>query len=457
MENRKLAIRVCLALMFLCGIIMSVMVPPWQSPDENAHLAMIGESFCNGNMAEQLMQDMPLDNGRIRFQYDEKISINDWKAAVTKTPGYSRAECLPKGLTLSVLKHLPAGLGVTLGILLHLPTFWVLELGELFSLIFYVAVCGLAVKLMPVKKEVLLLVMAFPMTLQQAASLNYDGVLLPLCFLYVAYIFYMRYEKESLGWKDVFCTILLLLFISYIKLPYIFLGLLVFILPKEKIHLWIGRAEINGEFIQKWRILLGIVLVLLVIAGGYVVRENFWVQLVVGMALEWKRTLYLFAATAYTWGKYLIISSVGQFGWLESSLPFGFAIFSYLLMLGVAVWGEGEEKPFQLNRRTKVYVWIVFIILSVLTVMSMVNHTIKVMHYGSEGASVEYDIREMLYEIPYIGGLQGRYFLPFLALPFLALPGKGKQIKWKPWLAAGYQITAMAITMVVLYKRYWIG
>lgn len=455
-ENNKLAIQVFFLLMFVWGVVMSFMIPPWQTPDEYAHLNMIGYGFKNEHMAGNLIQDMDLDNGRLRFQYNEKINVDAWKAAMLKAPTYDRESCLPHGISLSVVKHLPASMGILLGILLGLPAFWVLELGELFSLIFSIVLCRLSVELMPKKKETLLLIMAFPMTIQQISSINYDSVLLPLCFLYISYLFYLRWEKERLGWKEAGITILLLLLITYIKLPYLFLGLLAFILPKEKIYLKVGRLVINKEVIKKWRVPAGVFLLLLSVGLMYLVRDNFWVRLVAGMALEWKRSLHLFAATAATWWKYLMVSSVGQFGWLEAALPFGFVIFSYFLLLTLAVWGEEGEAGFVLTKKTRIYLWIVFFVLSGFTVMSMVNHTITVMLYGAENAVTDYNVREALHQIPYIGGLQGRYFLPFLVLPFLALPGWKSQIKWKLWLAVGYIPIAMGITSLVLYKRYWI-
>lgn len=459
MGDKGLAMGVCLLLMLAWGVLLSVMVPPWQTPDEYTHLQMIGNSLGNDGMADHLFQDMDmeLEQWRIRYQYEEKVNIKVWKAALTKAPDYARADCLPGGVSVSVVKHLPAAVGILLGIVLYLPSFWVLELGELFSLLFYVGCCTLALRLMPTNKEILLVLMAFPMTLQQAASLSYDSVLLPLCFLFIAYIFHMRCRKERLGWGDVLCTLLLLFLIVYIKLPYVFLGLLVFLLPVEKLHLKLFGAEIDGELIKKWKIPAGILLAVLAALGIYVMRGNFWVQLVGVMLLEWKRTLYLFAITAYTWGKYLMISSVGQFGWLEAAVPFWFALVSYILLALFAVWGEEEESDYGLKRKTRLYIWIVFLILCSFTVTSMVNHTIKVTLFGSEYAAASYNIREALYQIPYIGGLQGRYFLPFLALPFAALPRRWGQGKGKTWLAALYMVTGIIVTALVLYRRYWVG
>ena len=455
MLSREGAVNGCLVLMLVFGILFSFMVPPWQTPDEYAHVRLIGEGLNNPRLGEVLQEDMDLDGGRISFQYDEKMDVEQWRDAMTKAPGYRWQEAAPGGIRVSVLKHLPAALGMTLGVLLRLPTFWVMELGELFALVFYLVICWTALKLMPMKKEVLLMLMAFPMSLHQAASLSYDAVLLPACFLFVAYIFHMRLTKERLGWRDAALTAALLLFIAYIKLPYLFLGLLVFLLPREKIHLKIGRFEIDGEVLRRYRVLLTAALLVLLAAGLYAVRDNYWVRLVEGMVLEWKRTLYLFRATEQQWRDFLIVSSVGEFGWLDSALPLSFAVGSYLLVLAFAVWGREREKACALKGRTMVFLWAVFLLLTCLTVMSMVNHTVTITLYGEETTEIAYNIREALYQIPYIGGLQGRYFLPFLALPFLGLPKAGKDREWKAWLVAGYLAAAMALTVRVLYLRYW--
>lgn len=456
-QSQEWAVRVCMMLILVFGIVMSMMIPPWQIPDENAHIRMIGEGIGNPNLEELFLQDMDMDCHRIHFNSEEKVDIEQWKAAMTAGPSYSRMDCMPKGFHISSIKHLPAMVGILLGVLLHLPTFWVLELGELCSLMFYVVICWQAVRLMPIKKELLLMFMVFPITLQQAASVNYDAVLLPLCFLFVSYIFYMRCEKEQLGWKEAVLAILLLGLITYIKLPYVLLGLLVFIIPIEKICLRLGTFQINGETIRRFRIPAIVVLIIVFAAVLYLVRNNFWVQLVGGMTLEWRQTAHLFKATAQTFWRYLIVSSVGQFGYLDSQLPFWFTWATYLLTAVIAVWGRGETKSasFEMKGRTKVYLWIIFMLLSYLTVLSMVNHTIKVVLFGSEGAAESYNLREAIYAIPYIGGLQGRYFIPFLALPFLGLPHIGREVKWKLWIPVVYLIVAMVFTVRVLYGRYW--
>ena len=453
-QSQEWAIRTCFMLMFLFGIVMSVMVPPWQVPDEETHVVLMGQGICNSALEDVLFQDMELDCYRIKSQPNEKVNVEQWKAAMTRKPGYDWKDCMPKGIRLSAVKHLPALAGMMLGILMHLPTFWVLELAEVFSLAFYVVVCWCAVKLMPVKKELLMLIMVFPMSLQQASSVSYDATLLPLCFLFLSYVICMRCQKEQLHWKEAVLTILLLLVITYIKLPYALLGLLVFLLPKEKIQLQLGKYEINGDVIRRFRIPAGILLILVCGAVLYVVRSNFWVQLMWGMILEWKRSVLLFLTTAEIFHSFLMVSSVGQFGWLESQLPLWFVRFTYLLMIVMAVWGRDRRIPNELKGRAKLFLWIVFAMLSGMIALSMVNHMIMVTLYGTEATTASYNLREALYEIPYIGGIQGRYFIPFLALPFLGLPQKGREVEWKIWIPSIYLVIAKTVTIRVLYFLY---
>ncbi|MCD8045500.1 MAG: DUF2142 domain-containing protein [Clostridiales bacterium] len=456
LSNEKTALRTAMILLAVWGVILTFMIPSWQTPDEYTHLGVIADSWENPQMAEYLVGDMDLDQSRIIGQYDEKVDVDAWRAAMTKAPSYSRADVLPKGVKLSVLKHLPASIGIFLGLLLHLPTFWVMELGELSALAAALALCALALRLMPVKKQVLLMIMAFPMTMQQLSLINYDSVLLPLCFVFVAYIFYLRMTKEAIGWRNLILTAVLLGLITYIKIPYVFFGLLIFLLPKEKFCLKIGRITINGEIIRKRRVPVLIALVLLIAVGIYLKRDNQWIQIVLAMFLEPRRGAYLFWATWKEWREYLFTSCVGQFGWLETAVPKAFVWITYIMVF-VLSFAKDSKNGNALKIKGRMVVWFTFVILCLFVCMSMINHTIMITLYGAENAEGTYVARQALYQIPYIGGLQGRYFLPFLALPFLTIPGIGKKLFGRTWIVVGYIIAAMVLTLTILSGRYWIA
>lgn len=442
---------------FIIGLILSFMIPTWQTPDEHTHLGIIGRSLGNPKFAENICDSLPIKNGRVEGNLKEKPDKEKQKEALTEKQQYSRKDMLPGKVSLSVIKHVPSIIGMYLGILLGLPAYWVLQMGELFSLLLYTLICYRALKIMPVKKELMAMLMLLPMAVQQATSIGYDSIVISFCFFFVSYVFYLKYDKEVVGIKE--CVILLMTWavISYVKLPYVFLALLVLLVPLEKFHIDLKLLKIDENFIKKIRIPCVLLICLLAAGGFYVFRENKFVQVVYGFLMEWKRGAYLLAVTGKTWWKFIVTSAVGGLGWLEVTLPAGAAALIYASLIGISFVDSGSEQR-------KMRIWDVLVlmavcvILTVFTTMALTDHTIMVILYGDEWANKGYHIREALYQIPYIGGMQGRYYLPFLSLFFLLLPGK---------ICVDKRIVGMCVYLLeaVLYiyvffqliQRYWIA
>ena len=96
--------------------------------------------------------------------------------------------------------------------------------------------------------------------------------------------------------------------------------------------------------------------------------------------------------------------------------------------------------------------------LCVFTTTAMVNHTIMTILYGSEWAEGAYDIRTALYQIPFIGGIQGRYFLPFVSLFFIPLPQVKRVNKKLIWsVVTVFEIVMFIYIIHKLLERYWIA
>ena len=113
---------------------------------------------------------------------------------------------------------------------------------------------------------------------------------------------------------------------------------------------------------------------------------------------------------------------------------------------------------YKLDRKDRIVVLMTFILLCILITMSLANHTIKVILFGSEQSSMTYEIREALYQIPYIGGLQGRYYLPFVSLLFIAIPECVKVDERKKRLVLGaLEIVMYIYVFGLLVNRFWIA
>lgn len=442
-------------LMLIFGSIMMFLIPTWQVPDEYTHLNIIGNSIKNEEFAEIIASNVDINGSRMITHYEEKVDIEELKAALFGKSEYNKDELMPRGISLSIVKHLPATLGILVGIVLGLPAYWVLQLGEFFSLLFYVCVCYFALKIMPIKKEMFAIILLMPIALQQAGGIGYDAVLIPLCFYWIAYVLYLKF-KEEIHLKDILNLILLWCIITYIKVPYCFLILLILILPLEKMHFQLGKIDVSGMVIKRYRLLVFSFASIMTIIVLYFMRNNFWIQLVVGLIKEWRRTLYLLESTGKNWGGSLITSSVGNFGWLDTPIVPAVAILVYIIIAITAMVNSDMKEEKMLTTRDKLIVWGTMGILCLFTVFAMVNHTIMITLYGSESASETYNIQTALYQIPYIGGLQGRYFLPYVSLLFLPLP-QLKQVNAKKVgvVVPVFEIVLFAYIVYVLLARYW--
>lgn len=442
---------------FIVGILISVAVPVWQTPDEYTHLRMIGASLGREDFAENIYESIGIPHGRIEHNYDEKVDLGEYKNMLFRKPDYKRMDMLPHMIYPSVIKHFPAVIGILLGVLLGVPSYFALQLGELCCLLFYTIICYYSLKIMPLKKEVMAVIMLFPMSVHQAGSIGYDSVLLPLCFFLTAFVFYLKYEKDVVGLKDIAVLFSTWLIITYIKVPYVFLILLMLIIPLEKIDINLGFIRINENCIKKIRIPVCCIIVILGLVMVYLFRGNTHIQNVYGFIVEWRRGLYLLGETGRTWTEFLMISTVGNLGWLDTPMSFSSVLLVYVCLFIFALKRDDVDKHRKLKK------WDVFILLGtmlllcIFVTLSMVNHTIMVTLFGSEYVEGTYEIREAMYQIPYIGGVQGRYYLPFISLLFLAVPQKlyaGEKVVRTAFviLEAGIYIYIMCL----LIQRYWI-
>lgn len=445
--------------MFLWGLVMMFMIPTWQIPDEHTHLTLIANAINNEDFANILTENTSIPRGVLENNYDSKVDKQAFFEGMTQLSDYEKAALMPNGLSPYIIKYLPCFIGIFAGILLGLPVYWVLQLGELMSLACGVAICYLALKIMPVKKELFAMILMIPMVLQQIGGITYDAVLIPLCFLWIAYLFYLKFKADEIGIKEAVAAAVIWLLITYLKLPYCFFILLVFILPLEKLHLRIGsKWEINQAWVKKYGIFVCAAGLVFVLAALYGMRDNKWIQLVIGLIQEWRQTLHLLKETGVTWHKMLITSSVGNFGWLDTPISYKVALLTYVLIFAVALFNSENKEETMLRHWDRLVIWGTVIILCLFTTFAMVNHTIMVVLYGSEYLSATYDINTALYQIPYIGGVQGRYYLPFVSLFFLPLPQLMRVGKKKVWgIISVFEAAMFVYVIYILFYRYWMG
>lgn len=397
------------------GLLFSVIIIPWQTPDEYNHLNMIGESFGNSELAPVLFDEMYLSRYEISFHEEVKINFSDILNAMKQPAQYDQKVCMPKKITISALKHLPAALGVYTGILFHLPVYFVLTLGEVCSLIFYILVCRWALKIVPFKKYLLEIIMLLPMCIQQASSINYDAVLLPLCFLLYSYILYLKFKITKIGIKELSFIIFTVALITLIKMPYALMLFLICLLPLDKIDIRIGRVSICKATLVKYKILILLIITLLSCLVLYMFKNNEYFVILGAEIRNFRRTVYLLVQSYTVFTEYLYTSLIGDFGYLDTEMPMWFVttvICSVLMFSHINI--EEDNTKYTFSKPEKLFCYVYAFIFIILITLSMTRHTIGIILFGDESYTepVDYDIA--LYQIPYIGGFQGRYYLPVL-------------------------------------------
>ena len=84
------------------GILMSFMVPTWQTPDESQHTILIGDSLGIDDLFFTLNNDDDLDFTKIMYNYDEKVDVEEWQDSMTKEPSYDVSDVTPTTVSPSV-------------------------------------------------------------------------------------------------------------------------------------------------------------------------------------------------------------------------------------------------------------------------------------------------------------------------------------------------------------------
>lgn len=425
------------------GVVYSFIIPMGMVPDEPIHVAYMSDAFGVTGISEQyynlLEQGQLLDEVRDQKSDVDKALYSD----ISKVKFDKELVSFTFDIKKEIIRYIPCGIGFWLGYLLNLPVVWCAQLGEIFALLFFVIIGYITLKLMPVYKEAMCAIMLIPMNLQQCASLNYDSVLLPLCYLFVAYMLHLKYEKDKLDVKSYVNIFILLVLIALIKIPYILLA---------GIYLAIPDSKKPYSLSKKAKLIIVIVVLCLGIAGMYVLRNVNLVYVILGSILQWKDTLRILKSTLGSLGWYYMQSMIGDFGWLDCVVPDWFIIFS---LLSIFAFAQIKQKE---NAVVRGWDRVLYILLScaifVLVVIGILQWYMNLM--GIDNSTLEL-FRQGLSQVAVVAGIQGRYWLPILPCCILALANviPNKQNKLVIWQSVYYMVIAV-VPIYELAYRYWI-
>ena len=449
----------------IVGLIFSFLIPVYQVPDEQTHIEMMYQEL-NWDVDIKTQSEISdfADTLRIIRNYDQKINMSTYFNNSIKSP-------LPDEFSLpsmQIVRHLPQAIGFLMATLVRLPLWLCAYIAEFFAAITYAVFGYFTIKIIPFKKELMTVIMLLPICLQEFPSFSYDSFLFSVYFLLFAYILYVKFTKEKFTLTDVFVLLLLTMVVVIIKIPYALVIGLVLTIPISKIDFNFGFFRFTGEFVKKHKIIFLIIAILGTISMcfvaikllPYVPEGSTFLAAVYDIGASTKLILATIKACFTEW----LIKITGNLGWFDTPVALIFTVFviANLLFVNLFDYNNTIKQPANCNPFKAIeiaFTLAIALFITIIVILSMLSWTL--MAYGIEARAISVaEKASYMRQIPLIGGLQGRYFVPVIPL-FLVpcyFPKISKQIGKFNHITylSGYHLTVFVYLVFVLLNRYWL-
>jgi len=423
--------------------------PPFETPDEGSHFKRAYQISEGKILAEKKDWDsggnIPKGLNQIesffRSWLADKNNATSFKEISEQTKNKIGDEkefaSFPNTALYSPIPYLPQIIGISVAKLFSDSLLWIFYFGRIFNLLFYLAIVFLAIKMTPILKWIFLILALMPMSIFLAASASPDALTIALSFLFIAYILKLSLGQKTLAKVDLGLLLILTIAISLCKTAYLFLPLLILIIPRDKF------ASIKEDYLFKSLIITaGFVAGI----GWYAIANKFFVPILAG--IDPKAQLAVILSKPLSYCKFLVYhglrwfsgsnsqSIIGEFGWLDTYLPL-WIISSYKLALIVVFLSEEKER--EIATLGKIISFLIF------SATAFVITLIMYLTWNTVGSFK-------------VEGLQGRYFLPLLPLLFISLYGgyskTSKKLNLK-YLVPIFLLVVFYVTLKTLLYRYY--
>jgi uncharacterized membrane protein len=411
---------VLLIIGLIFGLSFVILNPPFNGNDESVHFykaSDISEGHImptiKGNRAGVVIPH-GIEFIAYEFSYkdpNQKLDMSNITSKLCKYWNFKKRSFIDISNTAIInyppIPYLASSIGIIIGKLLNLPPLILLYIGRLFSLLLWIYLVYLAIKITPVHKWVFLMLVLMPMSLFQAATISADTITMGLSFLTIAIFLNFAFDKgkEKINIKDI-CILAPLLIILVLTKPFYFLIMfLFFIIPVKKFG---SRKKLLLIFSLISLSVIMITLIWYSAVSGLYVPENPDASIKGQLAFisaDPANYIYILLNTIYEYTSGYMIGFVGQLGWFVR-LPLWF-VFTYLTL--VFIISLFDKNNVKINFKQKLNAFIVFFIISMFIFFTLY------IAWTAVGSNV-------------IDGVQGRYLIPIIPLFFLLFYDVGKPI-----------------------------
>lgn len=438
---------VTVLLLFLVVQSVSFLIPPFQSPDEPAHLARAyllskGEIFLGarggetgGNIDTGLLAYMDSFQ-EFPFQYDRKLTHTIIHAVKQiRWSGHRQFRGLFNTAVYFPLPYLPQAVAFAIGERMHLTVETTYYLARLFSLAATLALLWAALVLYSTPYLVLAL-FAIPMTLFQLGSASLDSVTFGTCALTGALFLRACDPQFSFDLREHAAFVLCIISLATSRVVLIPLTLLPAVLYTVRRSYWyIISSMISGCLSLAW-----IAFVFVSIKG--LPPNEFSTLDMAKYYLTHPLVLCTISFDTLTDGDLLIsywTMFIGVLGWVDTPLNFYVYVLFGILLLGLVFISAQWDTTSSISRGR-------LSLLCASTLSLVFIFVVELLTFTPFNAKV-------------IDGVQGRYFTPILILfGYAALGRKLSPLQVKlSFLTVFLVITLSIVSMVPkLLQRYWI-
>ena len=454
----------------LAGLLMIIIEPPISGPDERVHFlntyavstGQLIPKASNGVMVKEFPQSVLsfVEQHSAQFggsnQLEEKVAFRDWYYdSWLPTTEDESVEITYWDVDNHAAGYMVAGIGMMIFRILmsflspdFITPYNLIMAGKMGNLFFYVLLCFFAIRIAPNYKRLLFVLALMPMSIYQAASLNYDAVLISVCFLLFAFVLrVVRNEDYRISNRDIFLVMLITFFLAGIKQVYLCLLVALFGIPLKR-------------FKDKKQYIRCIVLVLTTAAVTYGMHELAVGTLdVVPTAEAMKMSEQFNYVMAHPFGifsaiknslvnyrGFYITSFVGIFGNLDINIPVCFHLLFWIVLAVVLI---ADSAHCALTLKVKA----LFMGGGILSGIASFLGIYLLWTSITQGIGVDL-----------VDGVQGRYFIPLapFMLTFFAVKAFPNFKCWNSIQESVDGITVVsglasaAITVTVLILRFWI-
>jgi uncharacterized membrane protein len=444
---------VVLALIF--GVAFTIVTPPFQGPDEPLHL-LRAYSLSEGKIVaerrgDRVGADLPASlrevvnmvTWRAAFYPQNKISLSDASIAwhTDLEPNRRRFTVFLGSAWYSPVPYIPQTIAMLVGRVLDLSPLRLMYLGRVFSLLAWVGLVLLAIRVMPHHKWLLAALALTPMCAFLSGSVSADCVTDGIAFLIVASFLKLAADPGKPGARKLYPVVGLLVLLALCKPGYMPLALMFLVLPVASV----GSTK-------KYALWLAVFIVLPLAAACA------WAVVVRGLCVPYKPGLDQSAQLSYilhnpfhylvtlcssirSHGRWLVYQMLGrQLGWVDTVIPsLCYVPYIYLLLLLAMCEQASDELLKPVGK---------IVLAAISGLVTVLIFTALYLTFNPLGAKV-------------IAGVQGRYFTPIAPLVLLLFCNRrtprffAKVNRFMPVATVCLIAASLTGTLVAVYARYY--